>query len=263
MRKLVLAIGSLFGLISVHAQQGNNGFLLSGDVIYEEVVKMDIQLDGVDEQIAAQIPKERKSQKILHFNEEVAVFENHQTESPEDNMPHEGGGIMIKMQSPDNKTYIDLAKLKVVEQKEFMTRVFLIESDLEAQKWKISGKQKKILDYACMEAIREVDGEEVRVWFTPQIAVSAGPGKYSDLPGLVLAAEKHNGDARWEALSVDLKPLDKEVLKKPGKGKKVSQEEYLAIVAEKMKEMGMEGEGTWKNDGGGEHTSTVVIRIQQ
>ena len=263
MRKLALAIGFLCSLIMVQAQQDNNGFLLSGDVIYEEVVKMDIQLDGVDEQIAAQIPKERKSEKILHFNEEVAVFENHQKEDLEENMAHEGGGIMIKMQSPDNKLHIDFTNRKVVEQKEFMTRVFLIESELESQKWKISGKQKKILDYACMEATREVDGEEIRVWFTPQIAVPAGPGKYSDLPGLVLAAEKHKGDVTWKALSVDLKPLDKDVLKKPGKGKKVSHEEYLAIVEEKMKEMGMEGDGTWNSDGGGEHTSTVVIRIQQ
>jgi len=256
-----LTMAFLFSLIMILAQQDNNGFLLSGDVIYEEIVKMDIQLDGVDEQIAAQIPKERKSEKILHFTEKEAVFENHQKDSPEEHLPHEGGGIMIKMQSPDNKLYMDLVSKKVVEQKEFMTRVFLIESELESQKWKISGKQKKILDYACMEATREVDGDEVRVWFTPQIAVSAGPGRYSDLPGLVLAAEKHNGDVKWTALSVELKALEKDVLKKPGKGKKVSQEEYLAIVEEKMKEMGMEGEGTWNGDG--EPTSTVVIRIQQ
>ena len=263
MRKVVFAFGLLFGLTALYAQQGNNGFLLSGDVIYEEVVKMDIQLDGVDEHIAAQIPKERKSEKILHFNEEVAVYENHESENPEDAMPQEGGGIMIRMQSPDNKTYIDLANKKVIEQKEFMSRVFLIESELEEQKWKISGKQKKILDYSCMEATREVDGKEVRAWFTPQIAVPAGPGKFSDLPGLVLAVERQDGDYSIEALSVELKPLDKELLKKPGKGKKVSQEEYLAIVEEKMKEMGMEGEGSWHGDGGGENTATVVIRIQQ
>jgi hypothetical protein len=46
-------------------------------------------------------------------------------------------------------------------------------------------------------------------------------------------------------------------LKKPSKGKKVTREEYQAIVDEKLKEMGVEHAG----EGGGSHT--VVVRIHQ
>lgn len=242
----------------VQAQEANNGFLLSGEVIYQEIVKLDIQLEGMDEQMAAQIPKERKTEKILHFTEEAALLENHQKDDPEDAVHMEGSGIMMKMYQPDNKTFMDLKNQKVIEQKEFMSRVFLIESELGQEKWKMTGEQKKILDYACMEAVTEAEGQDVHVWFTPQIAVAAGPGKYSSLPGLVLGVEMHDGDMVLEAISVELKAVDEAQLKKPTKGKKVTQDEYQAIVAEKMKEMGVEGDG-----GGAGSGHAIVVRIQQ
>lgn len=245
-------------MISIKAQQAGNGFLLSGEVVYQEIVKLDIQLEGVDEHIAAQIPKEQKSEKVLHFTEEEAMFENKLKDDPEENMHTEGGGIVMKMYQPDNKTYMDLKNKKLIEQKEFMSRVFLIESELEPEKWKMTGEQKKILDYACMEAIAEVEGQDVHAWFTPQIAVGAGPGPYSSLPGLVLAVEMNGGERTLEAIQVNLKPVEKNELKKPTKGKKVTRDEYQAIVEEKMKEMGVEGDGPGAGSG-----HAVVIRIQQ
>ena len=146
MRKLVFVCGFLFTVFMTHAQQANNGFLLSGEVVYQEIVKLDIQLEGVDEHIAAQIPKEQKSEKVLHFTEEEAMFETKLKDDPEENMHTEGEGIVMKMYQPDNKTYMDLKNKKLIEQKEFMSRVFLIESELEAEKWKMTGEQKKILD---------------------------------------------------------------------------------------------------------------------
>ena len=257
MKKLLIAFGllSITGLVG--AQNADNGFLLSGSVIYEEIVNVDIQLEGVDEHIAAQIPKERKTEKVLHFTETEAIFENHQKDDTEESMPEEEGGMIIRMYEPDNKTYIDLQNKKVIEQKEFMSRIFLIESELEANKWKMTGRQKEILEYACQEASTMVEGKEVLAWFTPRIPVAAGPGRYSNLPGLVLALEMNEGDLRLNAINVELKPLDKSLLKKPAKGKKVSREEYMAIVDEKLKEMGVDEEG---GSAGGGHAVVVTIR---
>jgi len=263
LRKLLFGMGFLCSLTLLHAQGAGNGFMLSGEVIFQEIVKMDIQLEGIDPQIAEQIPRERKSEKVLYFTEEEAMFENHVKEDPGDAMPMEGSGIMIRMQQADNKMYMDLKNNKVIEQKEFMSRIFLIESALEAKKWKISGEQRKILDHACQEAITEVEGEEVHAWFTPEIGVPVGPGNYSGLPGLVLAVETDQGDRKLEAIAIELKPVDKSVLQKPTKGKKVTLDEYQAIVEEKLKEMEAEGDGVWHGSGGSGHTSTVVIRIQQ
>ncbi len=256
MRKSIFVFGLLFTLGMVKAQNANNGFLLSGSVVYEEIIKLDIQLEGMDAQMAAQIPKERKTEKVLHFTEEEALYENHQSDDAEDAEPMESSGMMIKMYKPENISYIDLTDKKLIEQKEFMSRVFLIESDLAQEKWKMTGNQRAILEYACQEAITEVEGKEVHAWFTPQISVAAGPGRYNSLPGLVLAVEMNDGDYKINAISVELKPVDKSMLKKPTKGKKVTREEYQAIVAEKMKEMGVEG-------GGAGSTHSVVIRIHQ
>lgn len=263
MRKLVFAFGLLCILSEISAQQTNGGFLLSGEVIFCETVKMDIQLEGVDEQLAAQLPRERKTEKILRFTENEAILENHRIDDPEEALPMGEGSVMIKMQEPRNLTYVDLENNKVIEQKEFLSRVFLIESDLVPDRWKMTGQQRKILDYACQEAITMKDGAEVHVWFTPQIEVGAGPGVFSGLPGMVLAVEMFDGDRKLEATSIELRPLEENEIKKPGKGKKVTREEYQAIVSEKLKEMGMEGDGTWHGDGGAGNTSTVVIRIQQ
>lgn len=82
------------------------------------------------------------------------------------------------------------------------------------------------------------DEQSVSAWFTPAIPVPAGPGHYGNLPGLVLALDVNEGERVITARSVESMELSADQLKKPRKGKKVSAEEYEAIVAEKMEEMG-------------------------
>jgi len=100
------------------------------------------------------------------------------------------------------------------------------------------------LDYPCQEA--ELDGAEEKTlaWFTPMIPVSAGPGEYGGLPGMILAVDINDGQNTITATSVELTSLDKDLMKKPKKGKKVTREKFDQIVKEKMEEMGAEqGEG--------------------
>ncbi len=128
-----------------------------------------------------------------------------------------------------------------------MTRVFLIESEIKQGEWKMTGEQKVILDYPCMQAVQEnEEGEKTIAWFTPSIPVATGPSNFIGLPGLVLQVELMDGDHTLTALSVDLGEIDKKLLVKPKKGKKVTQEKFDKIVAEKIEEMGGEhgGSGT-------------------
>ena len=238
------------------AQEGNNGFLLSGSVIYDQIVQLDIQLEGDAAQYADLLPKERKSEKILHFSEETALFENYHFDDLEEVLeaPQEGS-VMIKIAEPDNKTFTDLKGGEQIEQKEFMSRMFLIKSELKHGHWKITGKQKMVLDYPCQQAITTEEDREVVAWFAPAIAVAVGPGSFGNLPGLVLEVNIENNQHVIIATSVDLREVDKDILKKPTKGKEVTEEEYQAIVEEKMKEMGLEGEA------GSGHA--VVVKISQ
>ena len=255
-KSIVVVLAFLTGSMLM-AQEGNNGSLIAGSVIYQQTVQLDIQLEGDAAQFAHALPKERKSEKILHFTEESALFENHHVEDVEEAMDMHGEGtMMIRMIEPDNKLFTDLENNLHIEQKEFMSRMFLIEKDIDKGGWKLTGNQKMILEYACQEAIAEEEGTMVHAWFTPEISVPVGPGEFGNLPGLVLGVDINNGEQIIEATSVELKPVDVEILKKPKKGKKVTEEEYQAIVEEKMKEMGTEHEG-----GGSGHA--VIIRIQQ
>jgi GLPGLI family protein len=222
----------LFGM-AVFAQENNQG-----TVTYEQVVKLEIKLEGDASQFASMMPKERKSKKTLIFNQEASVYKNLKNEGNEPMDMEQGGTrVMIKMDEPDNITFTDLKNNTQVEQREFMTRMFLIDGSTE-MKWKFTGNQKTILDYPCQEAILEGADEKTSVWFTPAIPVSAGPGKFGGLPGLILAVDIKDGDNVTTATKVDFSPIDISLLEKPNKGKKVTREEYEKIVADKMKEMG-------------------------
>jgi len=253
------SLSALFGLaivLGATAQDANQTSLKEGKIIYQEQQKLEIKLEGEAEQFADLLPKERKSKMVLYYNETASLYENlKEEETAEDMAMSSGAMVQMKMMQPENKTFTDLKKKRQVAQKEFMTRVFLISSDIETDGWKISPEQKTVLDYTCQKASRENEkGETTVAWFCPQIPVTSGPGSFTGLPGMVLEVEMQEGDHTITAVELVSEKPDSDHLKQPKKGKKVSQEEYDQIVAEKMEEMGAEG---------GQGNGTFMIRINR
>jgi GLPGLI family protein len=247
--KTLLSIGiGLMAFTLLGAQEEPAKAILSGKVIYEETTKLDIHLDGMGAELAASLPKERKSIKSLIYNENASLYakEKEKDGKAEDVMSESGGTkVMIKMTEPANTMFTDFAGKKQIEQREFMTRMFLIEKELGVPDWKLTGNTKTILGYPCQEATREPnDSTKIVAWFTPVIPVPSGPGEYLNLPGLVLSVDIDNGNRTLIAQSIEPVTLDNKVLAKPKGGKKVTEEEFKAIVAEKVKEMGGSGNGT-------------------
>ena len=219
----------------------------SGTIEFEEVTKFEIKLEGEMAQMMKDMPKEQRSDMMLYFSPEASLFEKVIGEKPMmgGEFAHAEAGVNIMMSTPDNKVFIDLKKKDVVEQKEFMTRTFLIEDKMPENDWKITGKQKMVLDYPCMEAtLTDTAGVITRAWFTPAIAVQTGPSNFCNLPGLILEVDIKDGDKKFIAKSISLEAPDKENFKKPKEGKKVSREEFDKIVEEKMAEMGVEKSGS-------------------
>jgi len=246
---LLLFVLALIPISSLRAQENTRG-----TVVYEEVAKIEIQLEGEMAHLMKDMPKERRSEKVLFFSPEATVYKNLEKEE-EESMASEAG-MRIMMSQPDNVLHLDLANKEMVEQKEFMTRMFLINSEIPEIEWKITGQQKMILDFPCMEATQtDTSGVVTSAWFTPSIPVQSGPAKYFNLPGLVLEVDKDNGQMQFIAKSVNFEAPDKSLLKKPKDGKKVTKEEYDRIVEEKIKEMG------GSTGGDGVH-SNIVIRIK-
>lgn len=89
----------------------------------------------------------------------------------------------------------------------------------------------------------------VTAWYTPMIPVQHGPGEYGGLPGLILELNVYRTTVLCSKIVMN--PEEAETIKAPTKGKEVSQEEYQAIVKEKMDEMReMWGRGRGNRRGG-------------
>ncbi len=243
MKKTLLAFATLVICTVAHAQNNPEGTVQSGTVYYKELKKIEPKFDQQSAQVAAMLPKERYSDQVLYFNKEATFYQkNHNTEHNGALKKDMGGGAMIIVHTyasrADNKVFTNLKNKKQVEQREFMTRLFLIEQEMDATKWKITGRQKTILDYPCQEAVLEEDEKKITAWFTPKIAIPAGPEKFYGLPGIILAIESSDGKYSITATSIDLDtPVDKTLFTKPAKGKKLTQKQFDKIVEEKKEEM--------------------------
>ena len=243
-------------IIAMIANALNSSAQLSGTVTYEEKVKLNIQIDDTDanSELMKNIPRERTSSKLLVFNPDASMYKkNPAAKAPADvTSEHGDAHVMIKVDEPDDCSYSDLKEKKIYDQRDFMSRQFLIESDFDAQVWKLTGNEKKILDYPCQEAQLQDTAKKVTAWFTSAIPVSIGPNGYANLPGLILRVEVNGGDQVMAATKVDLGPVKTSDLVKPKQGKKVTKAEFRKIVADKQKEMQDE-------NGGG---NNVIIRIK-
>lgn len=172
--------------------------------------------------------------------------------------------------------YKNVKENQILQEQEFFGKQFLVNDSLSKLEWVMGTETKQIGQYTCFKAtaIKKVDefdwrsmrrrndneekkeGEKetdtakakdpmdeieipdeitVTVWYTPQIPVSNGPAEYWGLPGLILEV---NADRTTILCSkIVMNPDEKEVIKKPSKGKEVTQEEYNQIVKDKVEEM--------------------------
>ena len=101
----------------------------------------------------------------------------------------------------------------------------------EAEKRDSTGTQSNSL----LSRIEEPEERIITAWYAPEIPISQGPGPYWGLPGLIL--EVNDGRTAILCSKIVMNAEDKEEIKAPAKGKKVSQAEYDEILTEKMEEM--------------------------
>ena len=116
----------------------------------------------------------------------------------------------------------------LVENKEELGVLFLVEDKIPKRKWKILTEIKEVAGYLCMKAETQdtIKGQTIHAWFTDAIPSSAGPEGYDGLPGMILELDINDGDAVITATDVDLTtPVDKLPIPKKLKGKKVDMAE--------------------------------------
>ena len=123
------------------------------------------------------------------------------------------------------------------ETRKFMGRAFLIRESRPTFEWRLVGEQSEFLGYMVQKATAVQDSTNIEAWFTPQIPVSAGPGPYSGLPGLILVVSVNRGEELYSAVEVDVGTLEEGAILAPEDGDEVTREEYETLVEEKLEEI--------------------------
>lgn len=242
----------------------------SGKIAYTETVKFNINLGGdVDvqsngavnsDEIRKMMPNEQHSKKVLYFSPDATLYTNDKSKEKENSDVDQSNGnmhMMIHMEVPEDITYTSIKDNKLIEQRDFMGRKFLVTSDVEKAKWKLTGQQKTILNYPCQEAVMQKNKDTITAWFTAAIPVAAGPQEYSGLPGMILEA-RQNSIMTIRAEAVSFGEENDKLISKPKEGKKVTEAEYKEIVEKKTKEMAQEFGGKANVNG-----QNVIIKIQR
>jgi GLPGLI family protein len=246
--KAIYLIAGLLMVYTVQAQQQQ------GRVVYEltRQIKMDIAgADGMEQQMPRSV--------VLKFE---VLFGNNQMlrrQLEDDNVDgfQEEGGIHFHAfgMGDDGVTWCNFAEGRMVEQREFATKQYLVTDSVRKQNWKLTGETKTILGYTCQQALttrlgkrrmmsmengnatsKEIaDTSQVIAWFTSAIPVPAGPDFQGQLPGLILEIDI-NGTPNYKAIEVSPK-VDIATIKEPKGGKKVTAEDFEKKREKMMQEM--------------------------
>lgn len=214
--------------------------LTEGEIIFRETIQLNLDLPEGDAEMFGNLPTSQSFTRSLLFNESASIYKDHDGTEDEDmefNASNDGNEIQIKMRVPENTFYTDIEDGSSINSREFFGRLFLISGDTEKHPWKLTGKQKKVLEYVCQQAVFEDEERKVEAWFAPQIPVSAGPNEYNGLPGMVLEVSIDDGDRTIIAAKVIEKTVDEKDIEKPKKGKSISREDFNEMEEKKMKEM--------------------------
>lgn len=249
---LVTGVGTTYaqdfqGIATYQSARKTRSIKFSGEGITPEMQKQ------IDEQMKKRDQKEFE----LKFNLSEATWK--ESESLGAGPGGASSGIQVMSFSTgggNGVTYKNTAEDLLLKESDLFGKSFLIRDKLNALEWVFTDETRTIGQYTAQKATysrtvqrqtisftNDEDGEPemktdtitVEAWYTPEIPVSHGPADYWGLPGLIL--EVNDGTTTYLCTKVVLNPEDGIDIKKPRKGKKVTQEEYAALVQEKVKEM--------------------------
>ena len=259
-------VATLFSFNLAKAQE------FTGRATYEsKTIMNDIKISGSNMTPDLQASIEEKMKKgfektyELSFNKIESVYEEPQKlEAPSGSS---GARVMMvnTSSSGDGKSYKNIKDKTVLSEEDFFGKEFLVSDSLLKWDWKLVNETKKIGNFTCYKAIgvipvskedleayekmknkkseskavlftvNEPKDRTITVWYTPEIPVSHGPGEYWGLPGLIMEVN----DAKTVILcsKIVLNPKDKVVIKMPKKAKKVTKEEYEALIETQLEGM--------------------------
>ena len=227
----------------------------SGAILFDRSVKYEFELPERMRQRLDRIPTADVSQMLLLFNESASLLVLAPTEEEEDQTglaPRERGMLIQRLrmgstsrsdQETLQEAYVSFDDGSITQTREFMGRTFLIRGTRPSYEWRLSGEMSQVLGYTVQKAMAVQDSSIIEAWFTPEIPVSAGPGPFGGLPGMILSVSVDSGHTIYSASEINLTSVEEEAIRAPEEGEEVSPDEYEQIVAEKLEELRMRRRG--------------------
>ncbi|WP_460219934.1 GLPGLI family protein [Psychroserpens sp. MEBiC05023] len=255
--KLII-VSTLLVVANVSAQD------FQGEATYKSKRQIDIKLDstqvdtGMHQQMMEMLKKQFEKTYILSFNKEESIYKEEEAlAAPQP----QGMQVFVVSTGGADVLYKNIKEKRFTNQNESFSKLFLIKDELVEHEWTLGSETKNIGDYTCFKATmtREIEDIEsgisingdkdlstsdeapkmkeitITAWYTPQIPVSAGPGNYHGLPGLIL--EVNDGSETVICSKIVLNPKKASELVEPKKGKVITQEAYDKVMEKKMKDM--------------------------
>jgi GLPGLI family protein len=211
-------------------------------VTYQEQTKTPKNIQGLDDpQIAAAVSAKLQSLNktmVLYYDKGLSLFEPLQTQ---DKKQSSNEGIQMMRMGSSGVYYKDQKAKESISQENILDRVFLITEPLPAgSEWTLQNEKKKVGNYTCIKAVKQGD---ITAWYCPELPINDGPYLYSGLPGLVLEVETATKVITMQTVELNSRDVAGKIVA-PASGKKISRDEFTALMDKKKAEMGIGSEKT-------------------
>ncbi len=147
------------------------------------------------------------------------------------------GNIQMKVTKVSVSTTIELYKNQKtktsVSSRTILGKEFLVLEDVRKIDWELINETKKIGSFECKKAQAKIGGDLVEAWYAPNIPTPSGPGIYWGLPGLIVEVK----DRTRRYIATQIKEGMHGKIDVPIKGKKVSKQEFLKLVSDRLNEL--------------------------
>ncbi len=171
---------------------------------------------------------------ILKFTPEEAIYQVEAGVKPDDLLDPSAWRIS-QWTFGKGIFYQNAPKRYILNQKESMHKLYLVKDTIKSD-WTISYEKRIIGGFKCYKATKKATnpkGFDIEAWFTPEIPVPFGPGRFAGTPGLIL--ELHYGP---HFLTFKKLTFQKNInIEKPIKGEPITAEALNELFFKKRMEL--------------------------
>jgi GLPGLI family protein len=228
---------TLFSFISVffYAQNFQNGAIIYELSFRKESFK---KIDSIKNLRIKKVLENQKNKKyVLHFEENDSIFCEEKNMEVENNSKIDLTSIF----ADKGIYYYNRIEKNLLIQKVSLGETFLVINS-DNYKWELKKETLKIGDYLCYKAITykliknrkgELLKRKIIAWFTDTFPINFGIKDYQGLPGLIIRLEEPMISYQLKSISLNL--TESLSIKKPIKGRKITQEELEKLLTNSLR----------------------------